>query len=200
VRDIEASRQRQNASKSGGIRSRVPDVEIAAARDVRFSTAIRGYDRDEVDRYVSRVNNLIAELQITAAPESTIKAALEDVRSEQRSVVEEAHRSAEEITARSRARADDRVQEATQEAEKLREDAIQEAREIREAAERDAQGVREAAEERVRELEAQVDEMLERRERVIEELGELARSLDGIAGARGGDAAAPTAPQPAQTG
>ena len=62
---IEARRQRPKPAKSGAIRTRVPDSEVETVRDVRFSTAIRGYDRDQVDRYVSRVNNVIAELQIT---------------------------------------------------------------------------------------------------------------------------------------
>jgi DivIVA domain-containing protein len=167
---------------------------------VRFSTAIRGYDREEVDRYVSRVNNVIAELQITAAPESAIKHALGEVSREQRAVLQEAREVAEETTARSRSRADDRIREATQEADKLRDAAAEEAqklrdaaaeeaREIREAAERDAKVIRDAAEDRVRELEGQVERMLDRRDRVIEELRDLATSLDGVAKAKGRDPA-----------
>jgi DivIVA domain-containing protein len=208
VSSIEARRQPQNPPRSGGIRTRVPDSEVAAVRDVRFSTGLRGYDRDEVDGYVSRVNNLIAELQITAAPESAIKAALEEVRIEHRALLEEGRKVAEETTARSRARADDRIQEAAQEAEKLRDAASEEAREmreaaeaaaneIREAAERDAQVIRDAAEARVRELETQVERMLDRRDRVIEELGELATSIDGVAKAKGGDPA--PSPEPVET-
>jgi DivIVA domain-containing protein len=197
VRSIEARRQPQNVPKSRGIRTRVPDPEIAAVRDVRFSTAIRGYDREEVDRYVSRVNNLIAELQITAAPEAAIKAALEEVSQEHRAVIEEAREVAAETTARSRSRADDRIQEAAAEADKLREAATAEASQIREAAERDAKVIRDAAEERVRELETQVERMLDRRDRVIEELRDLASSLDGVAKAKGGDPAPSPEPQDA---
>jgi len=82
--------------------------------DVRFSTAIRGYDRDEVDGYIKRVNEVLAELQITKTPETAVQRALERVDREKQSVIEEAHGTAEEITSRSRSRADDRIQEATQ--------------------------------------------------------------------------------------
>ena len=198
MRDIEARRQRLKAPEGADIRTRVPDREVAAARNVRFSTAIRGYDRDEVHRYMTRINTMLAELQITQAPETAVKIALEEVSREQRSVIEEAHKSAEEITARSRSRADDRIREATVEAEKLRDAAIQETREMREAAERDAHEIRDAAESRVREIEAQIDGMLEGRTRVLAELRDLASSLDGVVEAKGGDPAALAEAEPAQ--
>ena len=100
-------------------RGRVPDAEIAALREVRFSTAMRGYDREAVDQYVSRVNQVLAELQITAAPESAIRHALEQVTEETKGLLERAHETADEITRRSRSQADDRIQGATQEAQQL---------------------------------------------------------------------------------
>lgn len=175
----------------------MPDTEVASVRNVRFSTAIRGYDRDEVHRYMTRVNQMLAELQITRAPETAIKHALEEVSREQRGVIEEAHKTAEEITARSRSRADDRIQEATDESQKLLDAATQEAQEVRETAERDARRIRETAELRVRELEDEVEGMIAKRERVIEELGELARSLDGVVETKGDDPSASPAPEPA---
>src|SRR3954469_691908 len=81
----------------GPSRSRVPAAEIAELRDVRFSAAMRGYDREEVDRYVNRVNRVIAELQITAAPESAIRHALEQVTDETKGLLERAHETADEI-------------------------------------------------------------------------------------------------------
>src|ERR1700751_3705277 len=48
-------------------------------RDVSFRTAVRGYERREVDRYVERANHLIAELEITRSPESAVRHALERV-------------------------------------------------------------------------------------------------------------------------
>jgi DivIVA domain-containing protein len=151
------------------IRTRVPDREVAAMQSVRFSTAIRGYDRDEVHRYMLKVNTLLAELQITAAPEAAIKAALEQVRGERRSVIAQAEEEAEEITRRSRSQADDRLEEARQEADQLRDAAAEE-----------AQGSQAAAETRIRRLEAQVQSMTEQRDRAVEELVQLSRNLDQL--------------------
>jgi DivIVA domain-containing protein len=162
------------------IRTRVPDREVMAMQDVRFSTALRGYDREEVHRYMLKVNTLIAELQITAAPEAAIKAAIEQVRAERRSVIAEAEQEAEEITRRSRSQADDRLQEATQEARSVLAGAEQEAEELREAVVEEAQGSQAAAEARIRRLEAQVQEMAAQRDRAVEELVELSRSLDEL--------------------
>jgi DivIVA domain-containing protein len=183
------------------VRSRVPDAEIAALRDVRFSTAMRGYDREAVDEYVSRVNQVLAELQITAAPESAIRHALAQVTEETKGLLERAHETADEITRRSRSQADDRIQAATRvrddaarEAREVREAAAKEAREVREDAQRDAREVREAAEARVRELEADAQAIMEERARVIGELRELVRRLgefaDGAAGRYPGSPAA----------
>src|SRR5689334_20627668 len=51
----------------------------ASLRDVSFSSAVRGYDRREVDAYVKRVNHVIAELEIGQSPESAVKHALDRV-------------------------------------------------------------------------------------------------------------------------
>jgi cell division septum initiation protein DivIVA len=142
---------------------------------------MRGYDRDEVDQYINRVNRILAELQITAAPESAIRHALDEVSEETRNLLQSAHETAEEITRRSRSQADDRVQGADREARELREAAQNEARELREAAQNEAREIREAAEARVRELEADVQRILEERASLIDELRELARRLGEFA-------------------
>jgi DivIVA domain-containing protein len=130
-------------------RSRVSEAERRALReeirDVHFPTGLRGYDRDAVDRYVKNVNRLIAELEISASPESVIRRALEEVSEETRGLLEQAQESAEQITARSRSRADDRLQEALREAEEVRAAAVREAQEMRDAAERETQAQREDA-------------------------------------------------------
>src|SRR6476661_5476753 len=86
-------------------RTHVPEEEIAEIRDVSFPVAMRGYEREAVDAYVSRVNRLLAELQITAAPESAIRNALDEVADETRGILERAHEAAEGITRRSRSQA-----------------------------------------------------------------------------------------------
>jgi len=138
-------------------------------QNARFSTSRRGYDRDQVDRYLSHVNTLLAELQITASPEYAIKAALESVQDERRAVIAEAQQEAEEITRRSRSQADDRIEEAKREADRLREAAAEE-----------AGGTIAGAEARIRALQAHVDEMQERRDRAVAELVKLSRSLDQL--------------------
>jgi DivIVA domain-containing protein len=208
VRPIGANEPSRKALGRARTRSRVPDAEIAELRDVRFSTAMRGYDRAAVDRYVSRVNRVLAELQITAAPESTIQHALEQATDETEGILERAREMADEITRRSRSHADDRIQSATEEAQELhdaaeqegrrlrddaahearevREAAAKEAREVRDAAQREAREIRETAEARVRELEADARAIIEERTRMIGELRELVRRLgefaDGAAG------------------
>lgn len=186
---------------------------------MRFSAAMRGYDRDAVDEYVSRVNRVLAELQITAAPESAIRHALAQVADETKGLLERAHETADEITRRSRSQADDRIQGATQEAERLREAseqearelrddaahearevreaAAQEAREVREAAQREARATRDAAEARVRELEADAQAILGERARLIGELRELLRRLGQFADAAAGRYPSPP-PSPPQ--
>ena len=136
-------------------------------RDVHFPVALRGYDRAAVDRYVQQVNRLIAELEMSQSPESAIRAALDEVSEETRGLLERAHETADEITARSRAMADERLEQAEREAEALREAAAQEARETRETAQRDAQELREAAR-------TETDELRKRAAREAHELTETA--------------------------
>jgi len=164
---------------------------------------MRGYERESVDEYVGRVNRVLAELQITAAPESAIRHALAQVTDETKGILERAHETADEITRRSRSHSDDRIQAATHEAEQLRETseqeaarlrdeaahearevreaAAKEAREVREAAQRESREVQEAAEARVRELEADVQGILEERGHLIGELRDLLRRFGELA-------------------
>ena len=192
MRGIEA---REPSGKALGRRrtpTRVPDAEIAQLRDVRFPTAMRGYDRDAVDEYVNRVNRVLAELQITAAPESAIRHALEQVTEETQGLLERAHETADEITRRSRSQADDRLQAAMQEAQELhdeserearqlRDDAAHEAREVREAAAKEAREVREAAQREARAMqeaaEARAREVREAAEARVRELEADARTI-----------------------
>lgn len=122
------------------------DRLVTEARNVEFPTGLRGYDRDAVDRYVQRVNRLIAELEMSASPEAAVRHALDEVSEETRDILQGAHRTADEITARSRAKADDRLQQAEREAQETVDAAQLEAKETREAAEQAATQTREAAE------------------------------------------------------
>src|SRR5581483_5736015 len=99
---------------------------LRSARDVDFPIALRGYDRAAVDRHMEQLNRLIAELEMSASPESAVRHALDEVSEETRELLQRAHTTAEEITARSRAKADDRLQLAEREASELREAAQRE--------------------------------------------------------------------------
>jgi len=125
---------------------------IQQTRDTAFPVALRGYDRGAVDRYVEHVNRLLAELEISSSPESAVRHALDEVSEETRDILQHAHNTAEEITARSRSRADDRLQQAEQEAKELRATALREAQETREAAQREAEEARDAARREATEL------------------------------------------------
>src|SRR5438128_6191474 len=97
----------------------VPDEELAGVRDVSFPIVMRGYDRAAVDAYVTRVNRIIAELQVSRSPQSAIRHALDQVSEETRGILERAHETADDIAARSRAQADDRISAAEREAQAL---------------------------------------------------------------------------------
>lgn len=137
----------------------VPDEEIAGVRDVSFPIVMRGYERAAVDAYVTRVNRIIAELQVSRSPQSAIRHALDQMSEETKSILERAHESAEEITARSRSQADDRLEEAKREAHAVIADANA----------------------RVRELEEDADEMRRERNRLIEDVRAVSAELGRLA-------------------
>jgi cell division septum initiation protein DivIVA len=125
---------------------------IKEARDPEFRVALRGYERTAVDRYVTQVTRLLAELELTSSPESAVRRALDEVSEETRGLLERAHQTAEEITARSRVKADDRVKQAEAEAQALRQTIHDDAAGIREAAQREANTIRDAAQREARKL------------------------------------------------
>jgi cell division septum initiation protein DivIVA len=136
--------------------SRVSSAErermLEAARDVDFPIAMRGYERTAVDRHVEQLNRLIAELEMSASPESAVRHALDEVSEETRDLLQRAHATAEDITARSRAKADDRLQLAEREGQETREAAQREAQQLREEATREAQSLRESTQQEAAEL------------------------------------------------
>jgi DivIVA domain-containing protein len=133
----------------------VRDVDIASVRDVSFPIALRGYDRDAVDAYVQDVNRIIAELQVGRSPQAAIRHALDQVSEETRGILERAHETGDEITARSRAQADDRLQWAEREAR----DAIA------------------AATERVHDLEGDAERVWQERQALIDDVSKISAEL-----------------------
>ena len=135
------------------------DVDIASLRDASFPIALRGYDRDAVDGYVQEVNRVIAELQVGRSPQSAIRHALDQVSEETKGILERAHETADEITARSRSQADDRVQWA----------------------EREAREAIASATERVHDLEADAERVWEERQSLIDDVKRIAQELTAVA-------------------
>ncbi len=139
--------------------STLPDDPLAAAAQVDFPIAMRGYDRGAVDEYVKRTTRLVAELQGTRSPEAAVRRALERVGEEVSGILQRAHETADRITSQSRAEAEERLQVAR-----------------REAAEFTA-----GAELRVKELDAETDRIWAERRRIVDDVHELAGKLTGLA-------------------
>ena len=148
-----------------------------SVRDIDFPTAVRGYDREAVDRYVKQVNNLIAELEISSSPESAVKHALAEVSEETRGILERAHEAADAITARSRAGADDRLQQAQREAAEVRETTQRQARELREIAERESQQLRATAQRQAEQMRAEAETRVQKLDRHAEAVWQERRRL-----------------------
>src|SRR6201997_5122433 len=110
------------------------DRILKDAREMEFPVALRGYDRAAVDRYVEKMSRLITELEMSSSPEAAVRHALDEVSEETRDILQRAHETAEEINARSRAKADDRLQTADRESRELREEAERHATETRDVA------------------------------------------------------------------
>jgi DivIVA domain-containing protein len=168
--ETEGLEGRPEAPRKAGTRTRVPDHEISDLRNVEFPVGMRGYDRAAVDDYITRVNRILAELQITAAPESAIRHALDEVADDTRGILERAHETADEITRRSRSQADDRLQKAEREA-----------KDVRGAADAYANETRAAAASQVGALQADVDRIWKERDSLLSGLRELAAELEQIA-------------------
>jgi len=137
----------------------VREHDIDAVRDVSFPIVLRGYDRDAVDAYVQEVNRVIADLQTRQSPQSAIRHALDQMSDETRGILERAHETADEITARSRSQADDRVQWA----------------------EREAREAIAAATERVHDLEGDAERVWEERQGLIDDVRRIAQELTAVA-------------------
>jgi DivIVA domain-containing protein len=91
--------------------------------EVSFPLAVRGYDRHAVDRFLDEVRTLVADLESNQTREGVVQKALDELGEETAGILQRAHETADEITARSRAQADGRLQRAEREAEIVRREA-----------------------------------------------------------------------------
>ena len=177
----------------------------SSLRDVSFSSAVRGYDRREVDAYVRRVNGVIAELEIAQSPESAVKHALDRVGEQTAEVLQRAREAAEQLTAtavaesehatrRAKVEAAETLERARQEAETLRTQSAEEAAEVTTRAERvasdrlaraeaKAASIRKREEARLAQLADDIASASQARRAALQELGRIATELGAFAAA-----------------
>jgi DivIVA domain-containing protein len=173
--------------------------------DVSFPVSVRGYDRGAVDAYVSRVQHLVAELELTRSPEAAVKHALEQVGEQTKGILEQAGETAEQITVAARHDAEESTARATHEAEDVVADAKAVAAEIlagskaeaeatvaqarKEAAEHlqrsqeEVAALREEAEARMRELHADTETIQQERSQLLDDIREIATRVEEVASA-----------------
>jgi DivIVA domain-containing protein len=175
----------------------------AEIRDVSFPVSVRGYDRRAVDAYVTRVNRLIAELDVTRSPEVAVRHALEQVGEKTSGLLQRAGETAEEITVGARLEAGESTARAKAEAEEIVAKAKTEADEIlgrstaeaettaaqsrKEAAERlqrsqeEVAALREEAEARMRELHADTEAIRQERRALLDDIRGIAARVEEAA-------------------
>ena len=138
---------REQAQGFGNLRAHVP----AEIRNVSFPVSVRGYERRSVDAYIHRVNRVIAELEVSRSPQAAVRHAVERVTEQTKGILQQARKSAEQITAA-----------AHEEAEGIMAGAKAEAAELVVNASADADRARAEADEVVAAARAEADDILGR--------------------------------------
>jgi len=131
---------------------------VDEVREITFPVVLRGYDRHAVETWREQVAELIERLENAAPRDAAVRRALDEVGQETSAILQRAHESADDITARSRSQAEGRLQRAEREAEMT----------IREA------------DERAERLEVDTQQIWRDRQRLIEEMRQLADELLGV--------------------
>jgi hypothetical protein len=92
-------------------------------REVNFPMVVRGYHRPTVDLFIAELLELVEDLESHQTREGVVQKALGELGEETAGILQRAHETADDITARSRAQADARLARAERESEILRHDA-----------------------------------------------------------------------------
>jgi DivIVA domain-containing protein len=182
----------------------------ADIRDVSFHTAMRGYERREVDQYVQRVNTVIAELEIAGSPEAAVRHALERVGERTSGIVQQARETADAIIEAARTEGEEATERAAvqsreivdaarteaaaivagaggeahdlvQQGERELAEARKQAREVRGQAEEALADARSRADELVSKAERETETLVEQRRQIVEEVHALAARLQAAA-------------------
>jgi len=171
--------------------------------EAAFPVSMRGYDREAVDGYVTRVREVVAQLEASCSPEAAVKDALEKVGEQTKSVLESAGQSAEQITVVARREADETSARAKSEAEEIVAKAKAEAGEFvarskaeaketvanarKEATENlqrthdEVTALRDEADARLRELSAATESIRQDRGQLLDEIREFAARVEEVA-------------------
>lgn len=177
----------------------------ADIQEAIFRVSVRGYDRRAVDAYVTRVSQLIAELEVSRSPEAAVRHALEQVGEQTSSILRQVGEAAEEIaagarqkaresTARAKQEAEEAVAKATTEAnallgrskaeaETMLAQSRKEAAELLQHTQEEIAALREEAEARMRELHADTEAIREQRRELLHDIRELAAQVEESASA-----------------
>src|SRR5438105_8357457 len=99
--------------------SRAPSQAPSDVRDVSFHTAVRGYERREVDRYVQRVNTVIAELEIAGSPEAAVRHALDRVGDQTSGLMQQARETGDAIIDTARAEGEEAIDSANAKSQQI---------------------------------------------------------------------------------
>src|SRR4051812_3339472 len=99
-------------------------------REATFPMVMRGYDRHAVDQLLEELLAVVQDLESRQTREGVVQKALDELGEETAGILQRAHETADDITARSRAQADARIQRAEREAEILRRDADEYAEQV----------------------------------------------------------------------
>ena len=149
--------------------------------DVYFPVSIRGYDRGAVDAYVSRVQHLVAELEVTRSPEAAVKHALEQVGERTKGILAQAGETAEQITVAARQDAEESTASAKHEAEEVVANAKARAAEILASSKAEAEAtVAQAQNEAAEHLQRSQEEVAALREEAAARMSELHADTEAI--------------------
>ncbi len=175
--------------------ARPAELVPAEFRDVSFGSALGGYNRNDVDAYVERVNRLIAELEISRSPEKAVQLALERVGEQTAGILQEAQEAAEKLTAAAQAEAEHAARRARVEADELMERAQKQSRALLERAAEESTDLLEQSQARLEAMRGEIAEAQREHGRAVEELRRTAAALSDFAERAG--ARAPARAQPA---
>lgn len=150
-------------------------------RDISFTLALRGYDREQVDAYVERVSRLVAELEISSSPQSAIKDALDRVGEQTTAVLQRAREAAEELTATALAESEHASRRARVEAAELMERAQTESRELLERSEQESDRLLAESAARLDDIQTEIEQARHERLRVLDRLRATAAALTSFA-------------------